>query len=177
MLKILTSPDPILNAVAEEVTVFDKSLKRLATQMAHAMYKNNGVGLAAPQIGVSKRIVVIDVGDVETDGKDPIVLINPVLMETQGDPVEEGEGCLSCPGITVPIARPPFARVRYYDLDGELWEIEGDGLLGRCLQHELDHLDGITMFERCTPEARLQAVRDYEAAREAGAKPGEVAVR
>ena len=76
----------------------------------------------------------------------------------------------------MPIARPPWARVRYFDLDGEEWEIEGDGLLGRCLQHELDHLDGITMFERADPLARIQALRDYELARAAGAKPGETSV-
>ena len=104
------------------------------------------------------------------------MLVNPVLVETQGDPVVEGEGCLSCPGISVPIARPPFARVRYFDLDGEEWEIEGDGLLGRCLQHELDHLDGVTMFERCDPLARIQALRDYELALAAGARPGETSV-
>ncbi|MFR1638381.1 MAG: peptide deformylase, partial [Eggerthellaceae bacterium] len=102
----------------------------------------------------------------------PIVLVNPVLVDTQGDPVVAGEGCLSCPGISVPIARPPFARVRYFDLDGEEWEIEGDDLLGRCLQHELDHLDGITMYERCDPMARIEALRDYEIALAAGSPPG-----
>ena len=92
------------------------------------------------------RLVVIDC-DTESDKQDPLVLVNPVLMETKGDPVTENEGCLSCPGISVPITRPPWARVRYFDLEGEEWEIEGDGLLGRCLQHEIDHLDGILYAE------------------------------
>lgn len=175
MLSIVKSPDPMLNTVCEPCTIGDKSLKRLAKQMAQAMYKNDGCGLAAPQVGQLCRLVVIDV-DQDEGEKNPIFLVNPVLMETKGDPEEAGEGCLSCPGITVPIARPPWARVRYYDLDGELWEIEGDGLLGRCLQHELDHLDGITMFERCTPEARLKALQDYEAALAAGARPGETSI-
>lgn len=175
MIKIVQSPDPLLNQVCEPCEVGDKALRKLARQMARAMYKNSGCGLAAPQVGVAKRLVVVDC-DTESEEEDPIVLVNPVLVETKGDPVTEGEGCLSCPGITVPVSRPPWARVRYFDLDGEEWEIEGDGLLGRCLQHELDHLDGKTLFESCDPLARIQALRDYEAARAAGAKPGDVSV-
>src|SRR5699024_8661921 len=172
MVSIVRSPNPILNTVCEPCELDDKSLRKLARQMAKAMYKNDGCGLAAPQLGVTKRLVVVDC-DQEDGEQNPLVLVNPVLVETQGDPVVEGEGCLSCPGISVPIARPPFARVRYFDLDGEEWEIEGDGLLGRCLQHELDHLDGVTMFERCDPLARIQALRDYELALAAAARPGE----
>ena len=174
-MNIVLSPDPILRQVCEPCEVGDKNLKRLSKQMLKAMYKNSGCGLAAPQVGASCRLVVIDCED-ERDETTGLVLVNPVLVETQGDPVTEGEGCLSCPGISVPIARPPWARVRYFDLDGEEWEIEGDGLLGRCLQHELDHLDGITMFERCDPSVRIQALLDYEAARAAGAKPGETSI-
>ena len=170
MVSIVRSPNPILNTVCEPCELDDKSLRKLARQMAKAMYKNDGCGLAAPQLGVTKRLVVVDC-DQEDGEQNPLVLVNPVLVETQGDPVVEGEGCLSCPGISVPIARPPFARVRYFDLDGEEWEIEGDGLLGRCLQHELDHLDGVTMFERCDPLARIQALRDYELALAAGRAP------
>ena len=141
MLSIVQSPDPLLNTVCEPCDFNDKSLKRLAKQMAHVMYKNAGCGLAAPQVGVLKRLVVIDC-DQEDGAREPIVMLNPVIVAREGDPVAEDEGCLSIPGISVPIARPPFARCRYYDLDGQLWEIEGDGLLGRCLQHETDHLDG-----------------------------------
>lgn len=176
MTAIVQSPDPILNTVCDPCEVGDKSLKKLAKQMAKAMYKNDGCGLAAPQIGVTKRIVVIDC-DVDSDEQNPLVLVNPVLMETRGDAVTENEGCLSCPGISVPIARKPWARVRYFDLDGEEWEIEGDGLLGRCLQHELDHLDGITMFERAEPLVRIEALQAYERARAAGARPGETSVK
>ena len=163
MLSIVQSPDPLLNTVCEPCDFNDKSLKRLAKQMAHVMYKNAGCGLAAPQVGVLKRLV-------------PIVVLNPVIVAREGEPVAEDEGCLSIPGISVPIARPPFARCRYYDLDGQLWEIEGDGLLGRCLQHETDHLDGVTMFERAEPMARLKALEDYERALAAGARPGETSV-
>ncbi len=174
MVTIVQSPDPILNTVCEPCDFEDKSLKKLAKQMARTMYKNDGCGIAAPQVGVTKRMIVIDCEPDEEE--DPIVLVNPEIVETKGDPVTDGEGCLSFPGITVPITRQPWARVRYRDLDGELWELEGDGLLGRCLQHEIDHLDGITMFERCTPAARLQAIKDYDLAKAAGAKPGETSI-
>lgn len=103
-------------------------------------------------------------------------MVNPVIVERKGDLVESSEGCLSLPGISVVIERSPWVRVRYYDLDGELWEIEGEGLLGVCLQHEIDHLDGKTLIEAATPERRLQAVADLAAAREAGARPGEVGI-
>ena len=171
-MNIVLSPDPMLRQVCETCRVEDKSIKKLAKQMAKAMYKNNGCGLAAPQVGVLKRVVVVDC-DTESDEKNPIYMINPELVELQGDPIVMGEGCLSCPGITVEIARPPFAKVRFLDLDGEEWTIEGDGLLGRCLQHELDHLDGKTMFEVCDPMTRIEALRAYEVALANGAKPGE----
>ena len=175
MVSIVLSPDPILNQVCEPCDLNDKSLKKLAKSMAKAMYKNNGCGLAAPQVGVSKRIIVIDC-DVDSEEQNPIVLVNPEIVEYQGEPEVDGEGCLSLPGITVPIARPPWVRVRYYDLDGDLWELEGDGLLGRCLQHEIDHLDGKTMFESCEPAVRIEALKAYELALAAGAKPGDTSI-
>lgn len=174
MLSIVESPDPLLLQVCEPCDLEDKSLKRLSKQMAQAMYKNNGCGIAAPQVGVTKRLIVVDCDD--SDERNPIVMVNPELVETKGDPETVGEGCLSCPGITVPIARPPWARVRYYDLEGELWEIEGDGLLGRCLQHEIDHLNGKTMFESCDPLVRIEALRAYDEARAAGARPGDTSI-
>lgn len=173
MLSIVQSPDPLLNTVCEPCEPGDKKLKRLAKQMAQTMYKCNGCGLAAPQVGVLSRLVVIDCDYDDNTAKNPIFMVNPEIVETKGEPEAGDEGCLSCPGIAVPIARPPWARVRYYDLDGELWELEGDGLLGRCMQHEIDHLDGITMFERCSPEARIKALADYDVALKNGAKPGE----
>ena len=165
----------MLNAVCEDADPSDKSLKRLAKQMAQAMYKNNGVGIAGPQVGVLKRIIVIDC-DIDTDERNPIVMLNPVVVETKGEPEVGEEGCLSLPGISVPIARPPYARVHYQDFNGDLWELEGDGLLGRCMQHEIDHLNGITLFESCTPEARLEALEAYRKAKEAGAKPGDTEI-
>lgn len=172
MLTIVTSPDPVLATECEPADPKDKSLKRLAKQMAHAMYKSHGCGIAAPQVGVTKRLIVVDCED-EAYGEDPLILLNPVVMETKGEPEIIEEGCLSVPGITVPVSRQPWARVRYQDFEGDLWEIEGDGLLGRCLQHEIDHLNGITLLESAIPEARLTAIREYEEARRLGAKPGD----
>ena len=160
MLKILLSPDPILSNVCKPCEVGDKSLIKVAKQMAKLMYSNNGCGLAAPQVGLDKRFVVIDV---DWDGEDlesrnPIFLVNPEIVETWGDDIVDKEACLSCPGISVPVKRKEWAKVKYFDLDGEEWEIEGDGLLGRCLQHELDHLDGRTLFEACEPAVRIRAL-------------------
>jgi len=171
-MNIVLSPDPTLRQVCEPCQLDDKDLKKLAKQMAKAMYKNNGCGLAAPQVGVLKRVVVIDC-DTESEEKNPIVLVNPEVVELSGEEVVEEEGCLSCPGISVPIKRQPYAKVKYYDLDGEECFIEGDGLLGRCVQHEIDHLNGKTLFESCDPLVRIEALRAYEAAKAAGAKPGD----
>ncbi|WP_165060301.1 MULTISPECIES: peptide deformylase [unclassified Adlercreutzia] len=174
-LKIVQSPDPSLLEVCEECVVGDRDLLKLGKQMAKIMYANNGCGIAAPQVGKKIRFVVIDV---DWDGenastRNPIFLVNPTVEELRGDKVVDKEACLSCPGISVPVARQPWARVRYFDLDGEEWEIEGDGLLGRCLQHEIDHLDGRTLFEACEPSVRIKAIQAYDKALAMGAKPGE----
>ena len=171
-MKIVLAPNPLLRQVCDPCQRGDKSLKRLSKQMAKIMYKSNGCGLAAPQVGLLQRLVVIDCDD--GPRKNPITLVNPEIEETWGEMVTSKEGCLSIPGISVPITRPEFARVRYFDLDGEECIIEGNGLLGRCLQHEIDHLNGRTMFEAAGPMERIQALRDYEYALAHGAKPGYV---
>ena len=174
MLKIITSPDPLLNQIAEPCEIGDKSLKKLAKQMERVMYDTDGVGIAAPQVGVSKRLIVVDCSP--EDVRDPLVLVNPEILELDGELVTEDEGCLSCPGVSVPIERREWAKVKFFDLKGEEWEIEGDGILGRCLQHEIDHLNGITLFESAKPRDRIKALKEYEEARRAGAKPGETSV-
>ena len=174
MLKIVESPDPLLNMVSEPCEPGDRSLKKLAKQMERAMYASDGVGIAAPQVGVLKRLIVIDVSP--EDVRDPLVLVNPEILELDGEPETEEEGCLSCPGINVPITRKPWVRVKYFDLKGEEWEISGDGLLGRCLQHEIDHLNGKTLFESASPRERIRALKAYEEAKRVGAKPGETSV-
>ena len=171
MLKIIESPNPLLNTVCEPCDLNDPQLKKLSKQMLKAMYKNNGVGLAAPQVGVLKRLIVVDCS--LDDEPDPMTLENPEIVEAWGEDVIEEEGCLSCPGISVPIKRKEQVRVRYFDIDGEEWEIEANGLLARCLQHEIDHLNGITLFESASPREKIKALAAYEEALRAGAKPGE----
>lgn len=172
-LRIVLSPDPGLRSVCDPCEVGDPALKKLGKQMLDTMYANSGCGLAAPQVGVNKRFVVIDCSDPDAD-PEPLFLVNPEVVELSGDPVKEDEGCLSLPGISVPVKRQPVAKVRYYDLDGAECEIESDGLLGRCLQHEIDHLNGITLFEACSPIDRIKALHDYHLALGRGARPGEV---
>lgn len=172
-MKVVLSPDPMLREICELCEPGDPSLKKISKKMAATMYKNAGCGLAAPQVGILKRFVVIDCNDPEDD-PDPIFLVNPEIIALEGDEVTDLEGCLSLPGISVPVKRKPFARVSYYDLDGNKCEIEGDGLLGRCLQHEIDHLDGKTLFEACSPKDRIVALKAYQEAVKAGAKPGQV---
>lgn len=174
-LPIVLSPDPVLRTVCEPCEVGDKSLKKLGKQMIDTMYANSGCGLAAPQVGITKRIIVIDCSDPDAD-PEPMFLVNPEIVELSGEMVKENEGCLSLPGISVPIKRHETAKVRYFDLDGAECVVESDGLLGRCLQHEIDHLNGITLFESCSPIDRIKALHDYRVAQESGAKPGDVAV-
>lgn len=171
-LPIVLSPDPGLRQVCEPCEVGDKSLKKLCKQMLHTMYNNGGCGLAAPQVGINKRLVVIDCSDPD-ENPNPYFLINPEVIELKGEPETMEEGCLSCPGIAVPIARQPWAKVRYFTPDGAECTVESDGLLGRCLQHEIDHLNGITLFERCAPMDRIQALQAYHEALARGARPGE----
>lgn len=178
-MRIITSPDPLLHEVCEPVEIGDKSAKRLAKQMLREMYKDDGVGLAAPQVGVLKRIVVIDTQWPQEDEKGrpmkkkPLVFINPQIVEHSDERVKNLEGCLSVPGISCEIERWSWVKVKCYDENFNEVIREGDGLFGRCMQHELDHLDGITLFERLSPFDRLAKLEEYKAAVERGAKPGE----
>lgn len=150
---IRTFGDPVLRAPAMPVDAIDDTVRRLVHDMLETMYDAPGVGLAAPQIGISKRVVVFDAGD------GPRILINPDLVETSGE-WSFDEGCLSVPGHFWPISRPGFARVRALDLDGQAVEYAGDELVGRVLQHEVDHLNGLLLIERLDKKTRKQALRD-----------------
>lgn len=178
-MRIITSPDPLLREVCEPVEIGDKSVKRLAKQMLREMYKDDGVGLAAPQVGVLKRIVVIDTQWPQEDEKgrsmkkNPLVFINPEIIEHSDERVKNLEGCLSVPGISCEIERWSWVKVKCFDENFNEVIREGDGLFGRCMQHEIDHLDGITLFERLSPLDRLTKLEEYKAAVERGAKPGE----
>ena len=138
------------------------------------MFANGGCGLAAPQIGELVQLVVIDVSYTSREDYDPFVLINPVIVEQSDTLVPSSEGCLSIPGISCEIERPNRVVVEAYDLDANLMRYEAEGdLFCVCLQHEIDHLHGMTMFERLKPVQRVHAMRQYQEALARGAKPGD----
>ena len=149
--KILTDKEPSLHKVCKEVTVFDKKLHKLLDDMADTLEEANGVGLAAPQVGILRRVVVVDVGD------EILELVNPTLVETSGEQIG-AEGCLSVPGRYGLVKRPNFAKVRAQDRNGEWFEAEAEELIARCFCNELDHLDGIVytqVMERFLTEEEL----------------------
>jgi peptide deformylase len=139
--EIVKYPDPILQRPTEKVTEFNDELRTLADDMFESMYKAIGIGLAAPQIGVGKRITVIDLSN-QKNPKEKIVLVNPEIIHKEGKQVEE-EGCLSLPDIRDKVSRAMKVKVKAQDLEGKWFEMEGTELLARAFQHEIDHLDGI----------------------------------
>ena len=145
--------DPVLREHAREVTEFDRSLRKLAKRMIRTMHDAPGVGLAAPQVGVLQRLLVYDVDD------DPRVLVNPVLDEYSDETEESDEGCLSVPGVTMPVERPVSLRVRGLDEYGEPVDFRAEGFEARVIQHENDHLDGVLIVDRTTRSARAAALR------------------
>lgn len=152
---IRTFGDPVLRMETKPITDIDATVRKLAGDMIEAMYDAPGVGLAANQIGIARRIAVFDA----QDELGPRVMINPELVETAGE-VEMDEGCLSVPGHWWEITRPAFARVQALDLDGAEVEYAGDGLLGRVLQHEIDHLDGVLLLDVLPKRARKKALKE-----------------
>jgi peptide deformylase len=144
--EIVKYPDPVLSKPGELVTEFNEELKTLVEEMFDSMYAAHGIGLAAPQIGLSKRITVIDV-NFKKDPADKLVLINPQIIEREGQQFEE-EGCLSLPDIRDKVKRAAKVKVRAQNVEGEWFEIEGEELLSRAFQHEIDHLDGVLFIDR-----------------------------
>ncbi len=141
--KILTDKEPALHKVCKPVTSFDNKLFKLLDDMAETLVDSGGVGLAAPQVGILRRVVLVDVGEEESE---ILELINPEIIETDGEQYGP-EGCLSVPGKYGLVKRPYFAKVRAQDRNGEWFEAEGEELIARCFCHELDHLDGIVYTE------------------------------
>ncbi len=151
--KILTDKDPALHKVCRPVEKFDGRLHKLLDDMKETLIDANGVGLAAPQVGILRRVVLVDTGD------EVLELINPSLLETSGEQVG-AEGCLSLPGKYGIVKRPNYAKVRAQDRYGNWFEAEGEELIARCFCHELDHLDGILyteVMERFLTEEELEA--------------------
>ena len=154
--KILTDKDPALHKVCKPVTAFDEKLHKLLDDMAETLAESGGVGLAAPQVGILRRIFLVDVGEEESE---IVEFINPQILETDGEQVGP-EGCLSVPGKYGLVKRPYYAKVRAQDRYGDWFEAEGEELIGRCFCHENDHLDGIIytqVMERYLTEEELSS--------------------
>ncbi|HSM60009.1 MAG TPA: peptide deformylase [Longimicrobiales bacterium] len=163
--EIVLLGDPILREEAEEVEVFDDSVRALVRDMFETMYHAEGIGLAAPQIGVRKRVLVIDLRrDEQPDAL--VALVNPRVAWTSDRTEREAEGCLSIPGIEEVVERPAAVRVEGFDPDGKEVVVEAEDLFSRALQHEIDHLDGILFLDRITPLKRRMALKKWRKLRE-----------
>ena len=157
ILKIVKYPEPVLSQPGEPVTEFDAELKKLVDDMFETMYASQGIGLAAPQVSVAKRVTVVDL----SQGKDPaqkLVLVNPEVIFREGKQYEE-EGCLSFPEIREKVQRANKVRIRAQDLKGKWFEMDGEELLSRAFQHEIDHLDGMLFIFRMSSLKRDLVLR------------------
>jgi peptide deformylase len=155
--EIVKYPDPVLMKKCAPVTAFDEALRILVEEMFESMYVGEGIGLAAPQIAIAKRLTVIDVS-FKKNPKDKLVLINPEVIEREGKQLEE-EGCLSLPEIRLKVARDAWVKVKAQNEYGEWFEVEGEELLARAMLHEIDHLDGVLFIDRVSRLKRELVLR------------------
>jgi len=146
---IITVPDEVLKKISDPIEKVGESEKKLVNDLFETMYNSNGIGLAAVQVGILKRILVIDVSTKEEE-KNPLSFINPVIKKISDETSVYEEGCLSIPDTFIEIERPKICEVEYIDLDGKLKNIKCDGLLSTCLQHEINHLDGKLIIDNLT---------------------------
>lgn len=151
LLNILRYPDPRLHKIAKPVALFDARLKRLVDDMAETMYEAPGVGLAASQVDVHQQVIVIDTSEIHND---LLVLVNPEIIWTSAEKQIYDEGCLSVPGVYDGVERHLKVKVRAFNVTGEAFEVEADGLLSVCIQHEMDHLKGKIFVEYLSPLKR-----------------------
>jgi peptide deformylase len=154
LAQIRQYPDPVLRLQAQEVESFDADLAQLVERMTRLMRDARGVGLAANQVGILRRVVVLQVEDEE----EPRVLVNPTILDRGDETVEDTEGCLSLQGVAVPVERSISLRVEARAADGAPVELQLEGLAARVAQHEVDHLDGVLIVDRTTPEGRREAL-------------------
>ena len=164
--EVVKYPDPVLARRGAPVTVFDAALKKLVAEMFESMYAAQGIGLAAPQISISQRITVIDVS-FKKNPEEKLVLINPEVVSKEGKQVEE-EGCLSLPDIREKVQRAAKVKVKAQNEHGEWFEVEGEELLARALQHEIDHLDGVLFIDRISRLKRELVLRKIKKLQKAG---------
>jgi peptide deformylase len=154
--------DPVLREPAVEVEELDDEVRELVQDMLETMYHAEGIGLAAPQVGVSRRVIVVDLRDSDEDEVGPIALINPQVTESGRKTDRSPEGCLSIPGMEEVVERPESVTVEGLTPEGEGVTLEVSGLLSRALQHEIDHLDGILFIDRLSPLKRRMAVKKWQ---------------
>ena len=159
LLKILHYPEPRLKEKSLPVTEFNDELRQLAEDMAETMYDAPGVGLAAPQVGVLQRLIVLDCSATD-EANELIIAVNPVIIAGEGESLEE-EGCLSVPGFWANVKRFAQVTMRYQDIEGKIHQHTADGLLGICIQHEIDHLQGLLFVDRLSPLKRSLFKKKY----------------
>jgi len=157
---ILLLPDKRLRLVSDPVDTIDKALKTLVADMFDTMYDAPGIGLAAIQVGVPKRVVTVDLSKKDEE-KAPRVFINPRIVWSSEDRAEHEEGCLSIPEFYEQVERPTQVRVKYLDLDGKEQEVEANGILATCLQHEIDHLNGILFIDHISKLKRDRVIKKF----------------
>ncbi len=165
--EIVLLGDPILREVAEEVKHFDVELRDLVRDMFETMYHADGIGLAAPQIGLGRRVIVIDLGR-EDEDDEQIALVNPTVVWHSDERAKQSEGCLSIPGLEEVVERPAGVRVEAHDPRGEPVSLEADELLARALQHEIDHLNGTLFLDRVSPLKRRMLMKKWKKQSEEG---------
>lgn len=163
MLEIRVFPDPVLRQKAAPIELIDEDFRSFAEDMVEAMYQYDGVGLAAPQVGVSRRVIVIDV---DGERNNPRVLVNPIITKKSKEKSTAEEGCLSLPGLNAKVTRSAEVTVEAQDETGAVVELSGGGLLARALQHEIDHLDGILFIDKVAPAAKFSLRGELERLKE-----------
>ena len=170
LLPIIIAPDPRLKQISAPVARVDDATRRLMDDMLETMYQAPGVGLAAPQVGVLRRIIVLDAAN-KDEPRQPYAMVNPELVRVSDQDLRSEEGCLSLPDHYADVVRPAGIRVRYLDHEGEIRELDAEGLLATCIQHEMDHLEGILFVDHLSALKRNMILRKLTKAKKTGKAP------
>jgi peptide deformylase len=174
LLPIIVAPDPRLKQISAPVERVDDDIRRLMDEMVETMYLAPGVGLAAPQVGVLKRVIVVDITK-KNEARQPYCMVNPELLRASDEEISNEEGCLSLPEHYAEVVRPAAIRVRYLDREGEVRELDAEGLLATCIQHEMDHLEGILFVDHLSALKRNMILRKLVKSKKAGKAPAPAA--
>ncbi|MEQ8319900.1 MAG: peptide deformylase [Rhodospirillales bacterium] len=164
VMPIIVAPDPRLKIKAKPVEAVDDDVRKLMDDMLESMYAAHGIGLAAPQVGDSRRVIVVDVSRENEDPK-PMALANPQIVEISDDDRIHEEGCLSLPEHYAEVERPDWVRVRYLDRENEIREFRAEGIMATCIQHEIDHLDGVLFVDHVSSLKRNMILRKLQKAK------------